>query len=78
MEDNFGSFFKWCNANGIFVGRNGDGPKADFEFCFHKIINEDDGSVGDYSDTLILDYCDVIADYLHTKSILKTYFNIGG
>ena len=76
MEDNFGSFFRWCNANGIFICRNGDGPKADFEFCFNKVINEEDGSIGYSEDSLILYYNDVVADYVHTKSILKIYFNI--
>ena len=73
MTNDFGDFFRWCNANGIFVGRSGEGPKADFEFCLNTVINEKT-----YFNYLNLDYTTVIADYNFTKTILKTYFNIGG
>lgn len=75
MEDNFGSFFKWCNANGIFVGRNGEGPNADFEF---SLVTEPTKNGKTSCGLLILDYKDVVCDYLWTKTALITYFNISG
>lgn len=75
MEDNFGSFFRWCNINGILIGRNGDGPKADFEFA---LVSESTDHGKTSCEILILNYIDVICDYTQARSIIKTYFNMGG